>query len=115
VQRSIPQEDAAAIYELTDIYWSVLASVKQALGILGESGMQVTLRYLSDVGIPEEMIPLKFNEFTRRIREIFGIEAVVIEDKIVENIKLRELLSPDTKTLTEAVREIKDRESRKWL
>jgi hypothetical protein len=110
------QAKATAIYQNSATYWSVRLGIERALGILGESGKEATLRYLARKGIPEEEIPLRLEKFTEILREIFGIGAVIIEGEIESNIKLMESLYSSNLSLANAVQDLKERNGDKeWL
>lgn len=103
MQKSMMDEDVTtANYETDTIYWSIFLSVERGLGILGESGKQTILRYLSKEGIPREEIPLRLDYFVKVLGEIFGVGAVLIEGEIVQNLKLMESLSSNISTLAGA-------------
>ena len=96
------------IYQASDAYWSIFLSAQRALGILGESGRETALRYLSRGGIPEEEIPVRFGEFVKKLQEMFGPGALIIEREILGNLKLMEPCFQTNRTLSDAVRELGD-------
>ncbi|MDA4127178.1 MAG: hypothetical protein OK452_08275 [Thaumarchaeota archaeon] len=105
------RNDLTAIYEMCDAYWSIFLSVQRALGMLGESGKEATLRYLEDSGLRLEEVPLRPDQFVECLREIFGLGAVIIEGEIEDSLRLMENLSKRRSSLVGAVLEIKERKT----
>ena len=111
-EKRISRKDSVSQVTSEDVFLNILSNaIKEGMQFLGDSPKQAVVIYIEKIhSIREDEYPKRLETFHRGLTEIFGMGALVIERRIVENLFGRlglELRQKEKWTIVEYVEEAK--------